>query len=56
MNYGTAGMLPVTGIGIAVAGHNLALGVTITAAAVMVAVGCVLYRFGSRARRIDAAK
>jgi hypothetical protein len=55
MNYGTAGMLPVTGMGIAVAGHSVVLGTMIAIAVLAVALGCVLYRVGSRNKRINAS-
>jgi hypothetical protein len=48
-------MLPVTGVGVAIAGHNIVLGTMIAVAAGLVAAGCVLYRIGSRHKRINAS-
>ena len=58
MNYGGAGVgiLPVTGLGFAVAGHHVVLGAMIGAAVWAVAVGCALYRVGTWKKRIDAAE
>jgi len=59
MNYGggsAASSLAVTGLGVGIAGHNLTLGIIIATAAVLLAGGCALYRFGTKGRRIHASQ
>lgn len=50
------GALAATGIGVTVAGQNVVLGGMIVGAVVLLAAGSVLYRIGSRGRRVDAAE
>jgi hypothetical protein len=54
-NGTVAGMLPATGISIAVGEHNVVLGTMIGVAVGAVVVGCAIYRWASRPKRINAS-
>ncbi|MFL6114871.1 MAG: hypothetical protein ACJ786_26510 [Catenulispora sp.] len=47
-------MLPVTGAGIALAGHNVTLGVMIATAGALIVGGSALYRLSKRGQRVRA--